>query len=183
MSWIIDSSHTRVAFSARHMMITNVHGVFEKVSGTVAFDEANPEKSAVEVQIEAASINTRDTNRDTHLRSADFLDAVGHPYLTFKSSRIEKLSKDHGHIHGNLTVRGVTRPVTLDVEFHGKSKSPWGTTNAGFEATTKISRKEWGLTWNVGLETGGWLVSDAVAIKIELEIIKQEVAEVVAVAA
>ena len=183
MSWIIDSSHTRVAFSARHMMITNVHGVFEKVSGTVAFDEANPEKSAVEVQIEAASINTRDTNRDTHLRSADFLDAVGYPYLTFKSSRIEKLSKDHGHIHGNLTVRGVTRPVTLDVEFHGKSKSPWGTTNAGFEATTKISRKEWGLTWNVGLETGGWLVSDAVAIKIELEIIKQEVAEVVAVAA
>ena len=183
MSWIIDSSHTRVAFSARHMMITSVHGVFEKVNGTVDFNEANPERSAVEVQIEAASINTRDTNRDTHLRSADFLNAETYPYLTFKSTRIEKLSKDHGHIHGDLTIRGVTHPVTLDVDFQGKSKSPWGTTNAGFEASAKISRKEWGLTWNVGLETGGWLVSDAVAIKLELEIIKQEVAEAAAVAA
>lgn len=183
MSWTIDSSHTRVAFSARHMMITNVHGVFEKVGGTVEFDEANPERSAVEVRIEAASINTRDQNRDNHLRSADFLDAETYPYLIFKSTRIEKLNKDHGHIHGDLTIRGVTHPATLDVEFHGKSKSPWGTTNAGFEASTKISRKDWGLTWNVGLETGGWLVSDAVAIKIELEIIKQEVPEAVAVTA
>jgi len=183
MSWIIDSSHTRVAFSARHMMITSVHGVFEKVSGTVDFNEANPERSAVEVQIEAASINTHDQNRDNHLRSADFLDAGTYPNLTFKSTRVEKLSDDHGHIHGDLTIRGVTHPVTLDVEFQGKSKSPWGTTNAGFEASAKISRKEWGLIWNVGLETGGWLVSDAVAIKLELEIIKQEVAEAAAVAA
>ncbi len=183
MSWIIDSSHTRVGFTARHMMITNVHGEFEKVNGTVEFDEENPERSAVEVQIEAASINTRDANRDAHLRSADFLDVENHPYLTFKSTRIEKKSDEHGLIHGDLTIHGVTHPVVLDTQFHGKSKSPWGTTNAGFEATTKISRKEWGLTWNVGLETGGWLVSDHINIRIELEIIKQEVAEAAAATA
>jgi hypothetical protein len=124
MSWIIDSSHTRVAFSARHMMITSVHGVFEKVSGTVDFNEANPERSAVEVQIEAASINTHDQNRDNHLRSADFFDAGTYPYLTFKSTRIEKLSKDHGPYLANRVMRHVRAAWNTALKEHDLPANP-----------------------------------------------------------
>ncbi len=172
MSWTINSSHTRAAFSVRHMMISTVHGQFEKVTGTVDFNPEAPAKTIVDVQIEAASITTRDAQRDGHLISPDFLDAGNYPYLTFKGKRVEVVDETHARLVGDLTIRDVTREVVLDVEYNGMAKSPWGTTNAGFSASTKINRKDWGLTWNVGLETGGWLVGDAINVSIELEIVK-----------
>jgi polyisoprenoid-binding protein YceI len=173
MSWKIDPAHSQINFAVRHMMISNVHGRFENFSGAVELDEQNPANSSVEVQIEAASINTREPQRDAHLRSPDFLNADQFPYLTFKSKHIEIVDEAHGRIIGALTIRDTTQEVALEVEYSGMAKSPWGTMNAGFAATTKISRKDWGLLWNVALETGGWLVGDEVKIDIELEIIKQ----------
>jgi polyisoprenoid-binding protein YceI len=177
MSWKIDPSHTRAGFSVRHMMIANVHGQFENVSGTVDFNEQDPARSSVDVQIEVASLTTRDEKRDGHLRSADFFDAEQYPYMTFKSRRVEKLGENHGRLIGDLTIRGITKEVALDVEYTGQAKSPWGTTSAGFTARTKVNRKDWGLNWNVALETGGVLVGDTVNIEIEAEIVKQPVTE------
>ena len=179
MSWKIDASHTRAGFSVRHMMITNVHGQFENVTGTVNFNEQDPALSSVDVQIDVASLTTRDEKRDAHLRSADFFDVEKHPYLTFKSTRVEKLGPDHGRLTGDLTIRGATHAVTLDVEYNGQAKSPWGSTSAGFTARAKVNRKDFGLNWNVALEAGGVLVSDTVNIEIEAEIVKQAVPELV----
>ena len=173
MSWKIDNSHSQITFSVRHMMISNVHGRFENFTGSVNFDPKNPTASSVSVEIDADSINTRDAQRDGHLKSPDFLNAAEFPTLTFKSNRVEQVDDSHGKIYGDLTIRGVTRPVVLDTEYAGTSKSPWGTTSAGFSASTRISRKDWGLEWNVALETGGWLVGDSVNINIELEIVEQ----------
>lgn len=173
MAWKIDSAHSRVAFSVRHMMISNAHGQFNKVDGTVEFDEAKPTRSTVDVQIEAASIDTRDEKRDGHLRSPDFFDVEKYPYLTFRSRRVEVVDDSHGKIYGDLTIKGVTREVVLNVEYSGQAKAPYGITSAGFTANTKINRKDWGLNWNVALETGGVLVGDTVNISIELEIMKQ----------
>lgn len=177
MSWKIDPAHSNAVFTVRHMMISNVHGQFETVTGVVEFDEAVPGRSRVDVQIAAASINTRDERRDAHLRSPDFLDVEKHPYLTFKSTKVEALDNATGRITGDLTIRGVTRPVVLDVEYNGQAKNPYGLTSAGFTAHTKINRKDWNLTWNVALETGGVLVGDTINIAIELEIIKQTEAQ------
>lgn len=174
MSWKIDPAHSQITFSVRHMMIANVHGRFEQFSGRVDFDPNYPERSAVEVQIEASSINTREPQRDAHLKSPDFLNAEQFPYLTFKSKRIEVVDSTHGRLIGDLTIRDLTREVVLDVEYAGSAKSPWGTTSAGFSASTTINRKDWNLTWNVPLETGGWLVGEDIHINIELEIIKEE---------
>jgi polyisoprenoid-binding protein YceI len=185
MSWQIDPAHSHVQFTGRHMMIATVRGHFERFGGTVDFDEANPENTLVDVEFEAASLNTGNADRDNHLRSPDFLDAQNYPYLYFKSTRVESLGGNRGRLYGDLTIRNVTRPVRLDVEYLGQSRSPWGTVNAGFTASTKINRKEWGLTWNVALETGGFLVSDEIGINIELELVQQpeparEMAEVAA---
>ncbi len=174
MAWQIDNAHSQVEFSVRHMMISNVRGRFETFSGTVEFDEANPARSTVDVQIDAASINTRDARRDGHLKSPDFFDAEKYPYLTFKSKRVQPTSENTGKVYGDLTIRDVTREVVLDVYYAGLAKSPWGTMSAGFSAETKISRKDWGLNWNQALETGGVLVGDEIKITIELEIVKQE---------
>ncbi len=173
MGYQIDTSHSHVLFSVRHMMLSKTRGEFEKFSGTIELDEANPAATKVDIQIEAASINTRDEKRDEHLRSADFFDVENHPYLTFKSTQVEVKGDDRAKLHGDLSIRGISRPVVLDVEFNGRAQSPWGTENLGFEARTKINRKDWGLEWNVALETGGVLVSEEVAIDIELELIKQ----------
>jgi polyisoprenoid-binding protein YceI len=173
MAWKIDSAHSEITFAVRHMMISNVRGRFEDFTGTVEFDEENPENSSVEVKIEAASINTREEDRDNHLRSPDFLNAEQYPYLTFKSTRIEQTSPNSGRIYGDLTIRDVTREVVLDVDYAGKVQSPFGTESAGFSATTKINRRKWGLEWNVALETGGVLVGEEIKIFIELELIKQ----------
>lgn len=173
MSWQIDPNHSHIQFSARHMMITTVRGRFERFTVTVDADEDDPTRSNIDVQIEAASVDTRNTQRDSDLRSANFLDADQYPYITFKSTRIEQTDPSHGRIIGDLTIRGITKEVVLDVEYAGQAKSPWGTTSAGFSATTKISRKDWGLTWNMVLETGGVMVGDEITIDIELELVKQ----------
>lgn len=173
MAWQLDNSHSSVEFAVRHMMISTVRGRFEDFSGQVNFDEQNPENSSVNVQIQASSINTRDGQRDGHLKSADFLNVEQYPLITFQSTRIEKTDGNHGRIYGHLTIRDVTKEVVLDTEFVGKAKSPWGTTSAGFSASTAIDRKEWGLTWNAPLETGGVLVGEQVKISIEVELIEQ----------
>lgn len=174
MSWTIDPSHSEITFSVRHMMISNARGRFENFSGTVDFNEENPAQTTVEVQIEAASINTRDPQRDAHLRSPDFLNVDIFPYLTFTSKRVDIINKNHARLVGDLTIRDITNEVVLDVEYSGTVKSPWGSYSAGFSASTKINRKDWNLVWNVALETGGVLVGEEINLNIELEIIKQE---------
>ncbi len=181
MAWQIDYAHSQVEFSVRHMMISSTRGRFEKFSGTVNFNEQTPEQSSVQVEIQADSINTRDERRDGHLQSPDFLNAPEFPVLTFQSTRVEKVDDSHARIYGDLTIRGISREVVLDTEFVGKARSPWGTTNAGFSASTTIDRRDWDLTWNQTLETGGILVGDKVKIEIDLELIEQP--EVVPVAA
>ncbi len=173
MKWTIDAAHSAIDFSVRHLMISTVRGSFAKFSGTVDIDETNTARSAVDVQIETTSIDTRDAQRDGHLRGADFFDADKYPYLAFKSKRVETEGKSRAKVIGDLTIRDVTREVVLDTEYNGQSKSPFGTTSAGFEAQTKISRKEWGLNWNMALETGGVLVGDEIKIAIQLELVKQ----------
>jgi polyisoprenoid-binding protein YceI len=173
MAWKTDSAHSEINFTVRHMMISNVRGRFEKFSGTVEFDESYPANSSVDVQIEAASISTREPQRDGHLRSPDFLNVEEHPYITFKSKRVEVESENKARITGDLTIRGLSREVVLDVEYSGTARSPFGTENAGFSASTRINRKDWGLVWNVALETGGVLVGEEIKIDIELELVKQ----------
>lgn len=182
MTWKIDPAHSEVNFTVRHMMISNVRGRFENFSGTVDFNEQQPELSTVDVDIQVTSINTKEPNRDAHLRSADFFDAEKYPVMKFTSKRVEKVSDNEGKIYGDLTIKDVTRPVVLNVEYSGMAKSPWGTTSAGFTASTTINRKEWGLTWNKALETGGMLVGDDIKINIELEIVKQAEEEAVTTA-
>src|SRR3990172_11008870 len=177
MAWQIDPAHSQIQFSARHMMISNVRGRFESFTGSVEFDEIDTTRSRVEVEIDAASINTREPQRDGHLKSPDFLNAEQYPYLRFKSTRVEKVDDTHGRIVGDLTIRDMTQQVVLNVEYAGQAKSPWGTVSAGFSATAKINRKDWGLTWNAALETGGVLVGDDLKIDIALEIVKVAAAE------
>ncbi len=179
MTWNIDSAHSEINFTVRHMMISNVRGHFEKFSGVVEFDEQNPQNSHVEVEIDTSSIDTREAQRDAHLKSADFFDVAQYPTMRFKSTRVEVLSSERGRITGDLTIRNVTRPAVLDVSYSGQAKSPWGTTSAGFTASTRINRKDWDLVWNVALETGGLLVGEEIKIELELEIVKQAEAEAV----
>ena len=182
MSWQIDPAHSEINFTVRHMMISNVRGRFEQFNGTVDFNEDDPTLSTVDVQINAASINTKVDQRDDHLRSPDFLDAEHYPVLTFKSKRVEKTGSHSGRAIGDLTIRNVSHEVTLDIDYAGQAKSPWGSTSAGFSATTTINRKDWGLTWNQALETGGVLVGDQIKIAIEVEVVKQVAAEAEAAA-
>ena len=173
MSWQLDKAHSSINFSVRHMMISTVRGRFEDFEGTFEINETDPTRSKIAVEIQAASINTKEPQRDGHLKSPDFIDAEKYPTITFKSKRVEKIDDQHVRLVGDLTIKDVTKEVVLNVEYAGQAKSPWGTVNAGFTAQTKISRKEWGLTWNVALETGGVLVGDEITISIELEIVKQ----------
>jgi polyisoprenoid-binding protein YceI len=173
-TWNIDLVHSHVGFVVRHLMVSKVRGRFEQWGGAFAFDEDDPSKTKVDIKIEAASIETKDAQRDTHLRSADFLDAATHPQLHFVSTGVEKVDDQNYALTGNLTIRGATHPVTLKVEYLGRSKDPWGGERAGFSATTSISRKEWGLTWNAALETGGVVVADKVDLEIEVELIRSK---------
>lgn len=177
MAWTIDSSHSAIHFSVRHMMISTVRGEFRNFSGTVNFNQDNPIQSTVEVEVDTASVNTRDEKRDGHLQSADFFDVENYPVATFKSTRAEQTSDTTGKLYGDLTIRDITKPIVLDVEFNGLAKSPWGTTSAGFSATTKLNRKEWGLNWNAALETGGVLVGDDIKVEVEVEIVQQPEAQ------
>jgi polyisoprenoid-binding protein YceI len=183
MSWQIDSAHSEIQFKVRHMMVSWGRGSFEKFGGTINLDEQNPEKSSVEIQIDAASINTRQADRDAHLRSPDFFDAPNHPYITFKSKKVKQTSANTAKLVGDLTIRDITKEVTLDVTYEGQHKSPFGPfLAAGFNAETVISRKEWNLTWNALVEGGGVLVGDDVHITIDLELNKSAEAEAVATA-
>jgi len=173
MAWIIDVSHSGIQFSVKHLGISTARGTFTSFTGTIDADEQNPTAAKVDVQIETASINTRDEKRDAHLRSPDFFDADTYPTITFKSTRVEQLDASNGKLYGDLTIKDITKPVVLNFEFAGLAKSPWGTTSAGFSAETKINRKDWNLNWNVALEAGGWLVGEEVKIAIELELLKQ----------
>ncbi len=177
MNWIVDYAHSQIQATVRHMMISKARGRFDRFTVNTDIDEKNVAGSKIDVQVEAASVNTQDEKRDTHLRSADFLDVAKYPYITFKSRRGEMVDATHGRLFGDLAIRGVTHEVVLDVEHLGKAKSPWGGTSAGFSAHAAVSRKDWGLNWNAALETGGWLVSDTVDIDIEIEF--KEVPELV----
>ncbi len=171
--WKIDPSHTEAGFSVRHLMIANVRGRFADVKGEVLLNEAQMERSKVAVEIGAASIDTREPRRDEHLRSPDFFDAAKYPLLTFESDRVQQLSDGRLRITGRLTIRDVTRPVVLEVLTEGRGKDPWGSERVAFSATTSIDRREFGLTWNQALETGGVLVGNEVRISLEVEAVRE----------
>jgi polyisoprenoid-binding protein YceI len=173
MKWKIDPQHTDISFAVRHMMISTVRGRFERLEGTVDFNPDEPQKSTVDVKIDAASINTRESQRDEHLKSPDFLNAAEYPYLHFKSNRIEIVDDKKGLVYGDLTVRNETHEVVLDVIYNGMAKSPYGHSSAGFSATTTLKRQDWNLTWNVALETGGVLVGDEIKVNIDVELIQE----------
>lgn len=171
--WAIDASHTVAEFGIKHMMVSTTKGRFADVQGTIELDEADIANSSVRVEIDVASIDTHDEKRDAHLRSPDFFDAENHPKITFVSTKIEPEKGDRFRVMGDLTIRGTTRPVVLDAEFGGRGTTPWGSEVIAYTASTQISRKDFGLTWNVGLEAGGVLVGDTVKISLEVEAIKQ----------
>jgi polyisoprenoid-binding protein YceI len=170
----IDAAHTSAQFKVRHLMISNVKGEFSKVSGSADFNPANPAASRFEATIDTTSINTREPQRDEHLKSADFLDVANFPAITFKSKKIVPAGKDAYEVSGDLTIRGVTREVKLLVEaLTPESKDPWGFLRRGATATTTINRKDFGLVWNVALETGGFVVGDDVHITIDVELVRK----------
>jgi polyisoprenoid-binding protein YceI len=171
--WRIDPAHTLVEFSVRHLMVATVKGRFTGVRGTIVADAADPARSAVEVAIDAATIDTREARRDAHLRSADFLDAERHPTITFRSTRVEPLGRDRLRVVGALTIRGATREVALEATVNGRGADLSGAEVAGYTATATLDRTAFGLTWNVALETGGVLVGETVGVHIEVEAIRQ----------
>jgi polyisoprenoid-binding protein YceI len=170
-TWTIDPVHSSVEFAVRHLMITTVKGRFTDVQGTVVLDEANPAGSSAEITIQAASIDSREPQRDAHLKSADFFDVETFPTLTFRSTTVRDLKSDGFTLIGDLTIRGVTRQVALDVTTEGRAKDPWGGQRAGYTASTRIKRSEFGLTWNQLLETGGLAVSDDVKISLDVQVV------------
>jgi polyisoprenoid-binding protein YceI len=171
-TWDIDVGHSAIHFFVRHMLISKVHGRFTKWSGTIRLDEEDLRRSSVEVRIDAASIDTQVADRDAHLRSADFLDVAKHPEMTFRSKRVEKAGGAY-RVVGDLELRGVVREVTLEAEFAGTARDPWGNERAGFSAKASLDRRDFGLVWNAALETGGVLVGERVEIAIELEAVKK----------
>jgi polyisoprenoid-binding protein YceI len=171
-TWTIDPAHSQIEFGVRHLMITTVKGRFAGVRGTVRLDDANPSAADVDVTIDVASIDTREAQRDAHLRSGDFFDAERFPTITFAAQGPIERSGREFKLAGELTIHGVTRPVVLDVFEEGHGKDPWGGERRGFSATTKIKRSDFGLTWNQALETGGVLVGDEVKVVLELELLR-----------
>lgn len=169
--WKFDPAHTSVSFAVRHMMVSTVRGQFQGATGHIDFDPENPAASSVEATIDAASISTGVADRDNHLRSGDFFDAANYPAITFRSTRVETTSETTARIVGDLTIRNVTRPVVLNVEYHGQNKSLYGDMRAGFTATTKINREDFGLTWNMALEAGGVLVGKEISIELDVQAI------------
>jgi polyisoprenoid-binding protein YceI len=171
--WTLDPTHTEVTFTARHLMVTKVRGRFPIVSGALTVAE-NPLESSVEAVIDVAGVHSGESGRDDHLRSEDFFHAEAHPTITFRSTSLEGEPDGELRLTGDLTIKGVTRPVTLDVEYLGTIESPWGDERAGFSASTTVNRKDWGLSWNVALEAGGVVVGDNVKLEIEAEAIRQK---------
>lgn len=171
--WKIDPVHSNAQFKVKHMMISNVKGEFTAVNGTLRLDDTDITRSQLEASIDASTINTRDPQRDAHLKSPDFFDVEQFPTLTFKSTRISKKGDDRYSVEGDLTIHGITRKVVLEAEdVSAPAKDPWGNTRIGLSATARINRKDFGLTWNSTLETGGLLVGDEVAITLDVQFIK-----------
>jgi polyisoprenoid-binding protein YceI len=174
VTYKIDPAHSAAGFKVRHLMVANVRGEFPGLTGTIVFDPANPTNSSVEVAIDVKSLTTRDDQRDAHLKSPDFLDVEKFPTMRFVSTKVAPDGEGEWKVTGDLTIHGVTKAVTLDVEGPTPEvKDPWGNTKTGIVATTKINRKDFGLTWNVALETGGVLVGEEVQIHIEAELARQ----------
>ena len=176
--WEIDSSHSSVHFSVRHLVIAKVRGSFTRWSGTLQAPDGDFSKATVEVAIDASSIDTGVSDRDAHLKSADFFDVALYPELRFVGKRVQPRSGSEIDVVGDLTIKGITREVVLRVEQHGETKDPWGNVRAAFTAKTSIDRKDFGLTWNQVLETGGVMVGDRVEIEAEIEAVKQVEAQV-----
>jgi polyisoprenoid-binding protein YceI len=173
-SYTVDLDHTNVGFKVKHMMVSYTKGHFKKFQGTVMVDEKNPAKSQIDITIDAASIDTELEKRDEHLRSAEFFDAANHPNITFKSKKIKVVNATQWSVVGDLTIRGVTKEITLNVSDIGKDvKDPWGGVRRGATASTKVSRKDFGLNWNAALEAGGVAVGDEVSIDLDIELIKK----------
>ncbi|HEY3384378.1 MAG TPA: YceI family protein [Vicinamibacterales bacterium] len=171
-TFAIDKAHSEAVFQVRHL-VTRVRGRFSDFAGTIQFNEASPENSTADVTIQAATIDTNQADRDTHLRSADFFSVEQYPTLTFKSTKVTKTGSETLDVTGDLTIRGVTKPVTLKTTFLGLAKDPWGNLRAGFEAEVTINRKDFGLMWNATLETGGFLVGDEVKISLSVQAVAQ----------
>jgi polyisoprenoid-binding protein YceI len=171
-TYVLDTGHTTVEFVGRHLMITKVRGRFTDFSGEIVIGEA-PEDSSVNVTINAASVDSSDEKRDGHLRSPDFLDVEKYPTITFRSTEVKVDNDGTAKVTGDLTVKDVTRPVSLDVEFDGAQADPWGGQRLGFSATSEIDREDWGLTWNVALETGGMLVGKKIRLELNVQAVRQ----------
>ena len=171
-TYAIDKMHSEVAFQVRHLL-TKVRGRFTEFAGTVSFDPEHPEQSSASLTVDASSVDTGTPDRDTHLRSDDFFAAATHPTLTFASSRVVKTGDDTYDVAGTLTIRGVGKAVTLPVTYLGTARDPWGNVRAGFETSLTLNRKDFGLTWNAALETGGFLVGDEVRINLSIQAIAQ----------
>jgi polyisoprenoid-binding protein YceI len=171
-SYTIDPAHSRIGFVARHAMITKVRGSFDEFEGSGALDVASPENSTLRLNIKAASIDTRNADRDGHLKSNDFFDMEKYPEITFESTRIEPADSTHFDVTGDLTIKETTKPVTVRLEFTGAAVDPFGNHRIGFEGSTEINRKDWGVNWNAVLEAGGMLVSEKVTLEFEVSAIK-----------
>jgi polyisoprenoid-binding protein YceI len=171
-TYTIDPSHSRVGFVARHAMVTKVRGGFNHFAGTFTIDADQPSNSSAELTIEAASIDTRNADRDAHLKSNDFFAMETYPQLHFVSTAIEQLSDTDYRVTGDLTLRGVTKPVTVALEYTGSAVDPWGNLRVGFEGSTQVNRKDWGVNWNTALEAGGVLVSEKVTLEFEISATK-----------
>jgi polyisoprenoid-binding protein YceI len=171
-TYTIDPTHSRIGFVARHAMVTKVRGSFNEFAGTGYFDAENPAASHAELTIQAASIDTRNADRDGHLRSNDFFDMENHPEIRYVSTKVEHVEDDTYRVTGDLTIKGVTKPVTVDFEYTGSAVDPFGNQRVGFEGKATVNRKDWGVTWNAALEAGGVLVSEKVTLEFEVSAIR-----------
>jgi polyisoprenoid-binding protein YceI len=171
-NYTVDPSHSQIGFTARHAMVTKVRGTFNEYEGSGYFDAENPANSKVELTIKAASIDTRNADRDNHLRGNDFFDMENHPEIRFVSTQVEAAGDDRYRVTGDLTIKGVTKPVSIDFEYTGSATDPFGNDRIGLEGRTTINRKDWGVNWNAALEAGGVLVSEKVSLEFEVSAIK-----------
>ena len=171
-TYTLDTAHTRIGFVARHAMVTKVRGSFEEFAGTAQLDFADPTKSYAEMTIEVKSVTTNQKQRDEHLRTGDFFDVEKYGQITFKSTGVEVKGDDTYRLNGDLTIKGVTKPVSIDFEFSGAAKDPYGNIRVGFDGSTTIKRSDWGISWNAALETGGVMVSDKITLEFDVSAIK-----------
>lgn len=176
-TWSIDPTHSRVGFSSRHAMVTKVRGAFNDVSGTAQLDAEDMSRSKVRVVLSVDSVDTRSPQRDAHLRSADFFDAQQHPTIEFDSTAVDEVDENQFIVTGELTIRGVTRTISVPLELLGVDTDPFGQLRAGLEGSRRIDRKDWGVSWNTPLDSGGVLVSDKITLEFELSLVKEAPAE------